>query len=225
MGEVLLTIVNCHTVTKPYAGFRHPDQMASDQTVRGGEHFVPPQWHFSFLHAGRHFPNFLEIYPVVKRKKRVWSGRIELLSLGILILSFTHRSWLTYMRAQTMKYQAILYDISDMEECKIPAWPGRGTNCSGTNRGLFYSQKCSFLEESFIFISLCCSAVRSHSGNMTHPTPKIEYLWAPLQTLATLTLLWRHFGGQLGGGGGGVKVTRNIQMWIWKAQLEERILH
>jgi hypothetical protein len=71
MGEVLLTIVNCHTVTKPYAGFRHPDQMASDQTVRGGEHFVPPQWHFSFLHAGRHFPNFLEIYPVVKRKKRV----------------------------------------------------------------------------------------------------------------------------------------------------------
>ena len=40
MGEVLLTIVNCHTVTKPYAGFRLPDRRALDSTVRGGEHFL-----------------------------------------------------------------------------------------------------------------------------------------------------------------------------------------
>jgi hypothetical protein len=26
-----------HTVTRPYAGFRHPDRMAPDSSVRGGE--------------------------------------------------------------------------------------------------------------------------------------------------------------------------------------------
>jgi hypothetical protein len=26
-----------YTVTRPYAGFRHPDQMAPDSSVRGGE--------------------------------------------------------------------------------------------------------------------------------------------------------------------------------------------
>ncbi len=162
--------------------------MAPDQTVRGGEHFVPPQWHFSFLHAGRHFRNFLDIYPVEKRKSVSRKDRTHIPS--------TDKIW-------NIKPSSMPEDISDMEECKIPAWPGRGTNCSGTNRGLFYSQNCNFPEESLILISFCCSAVRSHSGNITHPTPKIEYLWAPPQTLATLTLLWRHFGGQLGGGGGG----------------------
>ncbi len=28
-----------YTVTRPYAGFRHPDRMAPDQTVRGGENY------------------------------------------------------------------------------------------------------------------------------------------------------------------------------------------
>jgi len=37
-----------HTVTRPYAGFRHPDRMAPDQTVRGGENdcFI---WSGNFL--------------------------------------------------------------------------------------------------------------------------------------------------------------------------------
>ncbi len=29
------------TVTRPYAGFRHPDRMAPDQTVRGRENDCP----------------------------------------------------------------------------------------------------------------------------------------------------------------------------------------
>jgi hypothetical protein len=45
-----------YTVTKPYAGFRHPDRMEPDQNVRGREHFVPrPCWNFTFLHSGGHF--------------------------------------------------------------------------------------------------------------------------------------------------------------------------
>ncbi len=37
-----------YTVTRPYAGFRHPDRMAPDQTVRGGENdcFI---WSGNFL--------------------------------------------------------------------------------------------------------------------------------------------------------------------------------
>jgi hypothetical protein len=31
-----------YTVTRPYAGFRHPDRMAPDQTVRGGENDYGP---------------------------------------------------------------------------------------------------------------------------------------------------------------------------------------
>jgi hypothetical protein len=30
-----------YTVTRPYAGFRHPDLMEPDQTVRGGENDYP----------------------------------------------------------------------------------------------------------------------------------------------------------------------------------------
>jgi hypothetical protein len=52
-----------------YAGFRHPDRMATDQKVRRREHFVPhPCWYFTILHGGRHFRNFSEMYPVKKRK-------------------------------------------------------------------------------------------------------------------------------------------------------------
>jgi hypothetical protein len=29
--------INRNTVSRPYAGFRHPDRMASDSSVRGGE--------------------------------------------------------------------------------------------------------------------------------------------------------------------------------------------
>ncbi len=39
-----------YTVTRPNTGFRHPDRMAPDQTVRGGEYFFPrPCWYFTFL--------------------------------------------------------------------------------------------------------------------------------------------------------------------------------
>ncbi len=56
-----------YTVTRPYAGFRHPDRIVLDP-VRGGEHFVPrPCWYFTFLNAGRHFRNFLD-NPVKNRK-------------------------------------------------------------------------------------------------------------------------------------------------------------
>ncbi len=30
-----------YTVTRPYVGFRHPDRMAPDQTVRGRENVCP----------------------------------------------------------------------------------------------------------------------------------------------------------------------------------------
>ncbi len=34
---IQLILKYLYTVTRPYAGFRHPDRMAPDQTVRGGE--------------------------------------------------------------------------------------------------------------------------------------------------------------------------------------------
>ncbi len=47
-----------HTVTRPYAGFRHPDRMAPDQTVRGGENdcFI---WSGNFL---AQVPEFSSIF-------------------------------------------------------------------------------------------------------------------------------------------------------------------
>ncbi len=33
--------LSAYTVTRPYAGFRHPDRMAPDKTVRGGENDCP----------------------------------------------------------------------------------------------------------------------------------------------------------------------------------------
>ncbi len=47
-----------HTVTRPYAGFRHPDRMAPDQTVRGGENdcFI---WSGNFL---AQIPKFSRIF-------------------------------------------------------------------------------------------------------------------------------------------------------------------
>jgi hypothetical protein len=68
-----------YIVTRPYSAFRHPDRIAPDSTVRGWEPLVPrPCWYFTFLHAGRHFRNFLEIYPVKKRKsvsREGWNSR------------------------------------------------------------------------------------------------------------------------------------------------------
>jgi hypothetical protein len=43
-----------YTVTRPYAGFRHPDRMAPDQTVRGGENDYSI-WSGNFL---PHLPKF-----------------------------------------------------------------------------------------------------------------------------------------------------------------------
>ena len=47
-----------YTVTRPYAGFRHPDRMAPDQTVRGGENdcFI---WSGNFL---AQVPKFSSIF-------------------------------------------------------------------------------------------------------------------------------------------------------------------
>jgi hypothetical protein len=40
---------------------------------------------------------------------------------------------------------------------------GQGAKCSGTNRGLFHSQACTFPEESFILSSSCNSVGIKHS--------------------------------------------------------------
>jgi hypothetical protein len=72
-----------YTVTRTFAGFRHPDRMMLGQTVRGGEHFVPrPCWYLTFLHVGRHFRNFPEICHVEK-KNECDQGRLELMSLKV----------------------------------------------------------------------------------------------------------------------------------------------
>ncbi len=58
-----------YTVTRPYAGFRHPDHMALDQTVRGGEHFVPrPCWYLHFYMQEK-FPELSEDLPSEKKEK------------------------------------------------------------------------------------------------------------------------------------------------------------
>jgi hypothetical protein len=71
-----------YTVTRPHAGFRHPDRMAPDQTVREREHFS--------LARKNTFLEFSEDLPSEK-KKECEHGGIELKSLGVLILSYTLR--------------------------------------------------------------------------------------------------------------------------------------
>jgi hypothetical protein len=98
----VLYIAGClYTVTRPYAGFRHPDWMLPDHTFREGKHFVHrPCWYCTFLHSGRHFCNFHEIYPVKKRNVL----RICFYLLLVLILSYTPRPRLPCKRVQNMKY-------------------------------------------------------------------------------------------------------------------------
>ncbi len=52
-----------YTVTRPYAGFRHPDRMAPDQTVRGGENDYSI-WSGNFL---PHLPKFSVITGIFRR--------------------------------------------------------------------------------------------------------------------------------------------------------------
>ncbi len=69
-----------------------------------GTFSLSPMQYFTFVHAGRHFCNFSEIYPV--KKKDCEQGRIKLLSVGELILSYTHRPG---MRAHNINY-LLTYD-------------------------------------------------------------------------------------------------------------------
>jgi hypothetical protein len=87
---------------------------------------------------------------VCEKKKKCEKGGIRLASLGVLNLSYTPRPWVTLH--ESTKYKILSPPLT------IPAWRnvkyqhGRGTKCSGINRGLFHSQNCNFPEESFILI-------------------------------------------------------------------------
>ncbi len=90
MSEVLWRNRQCVcTVTRPYAGFRHPDRMAPDQTVRGRENecsiwsgnLLPQVPKFSVITG-----NFLRFFLWKRENAR---GGIELTSSGLLILSST----------------------------------------------------------------------------------------------------------------------------------------
>ncbi len=59
------------TVTRPYAGFRHPDRMAPDQTVRGGENYCFI-WSGNFL---AQVAKFSSIFPKPRIFQRfTWSS-------------------------------------------------------------------------------------------------------------------------------------------------------
>ncbi len=103
-------------------------------------HFVPrPCWY---------------IYSV--KKERVWAGRLELTSLGVvLILSYTPWPWLPRMRAQIMKYWAILW-------VNVKYQHGRRTKYCGTNREAFPFPEVQFSRGELhfeILISFCYSVV------------------------------------------------------------------
>jgi hypothetical protein len=58
-----LSVIIQYTVTRPYAGFRHPDRMAPDQTVRGGENDYSI-WSGNLL---PHLPKFSVITGIFRR--------------------------------------------------------------------------------------------------------------------------------------------------------------
>ncbi len=62
-----------YTLTRLYAGFRHPDRMAPDQTVRGRETFCPSRMLVFYIPPCRRtFLEFSEDLPC--EKKRIWAG-------------------------------------------------------------------------------------------------------------------------------------------------------
>ncbi len=92
-----------YTVTRPYAGFRHPDRMAPDQTVREGENdcFI---WSGNFL---AQVPKFSDIFPnpgifrrfTLRKNQGRAQGGIELMILGVQILTSTSTPRLPYMKS------------------------------------------------------------------------------------------------------------------------------
>jgi hypothetical protein len=58
--------------------------------------------YFTFLHAGRHFQNFLEIYPVKKRKSLSRKDRIQV-PRRALILDLDH----AYLASESTKYDIL----------------------------------------------------------------------------------------------------------------------
>ncbi len=92
-----------YSVTRPFAGFRHPDRMATeDQTVRGGE--ILSLAHAGILHSSMSLPHAGILY-----------SSISLAHAGILYssISLAHAGIL---------HSSMLEGISGMEKCKIPAW-------------------------------------------------------------------------------------------------------
>ncbi len=89
-----------YTVTRPYAGFRHPDRMAPDQTVRGRENGCSIQ-------PGNLRPKVPKFSVITGNFRRFsWAkneehahGRIDLTSSGFQILSSSPRPRLTSVRA------------------------------------------------------------------------------------------------------------------------------
>jgi hypothetical protein len=97
---------HCNTLTRSYRGFRFPDRMAPEQTVRGGEQFLSLT-HAGILHSFMPEDIFgiLEYLSCEKRRSLSWEG---ITSLGVLILSYTPRPRLPCMEQQNTKYLALL---------------------------------------------------------------------------------------------------------------------
>ncbi len=122
---------------------------------QGRETFCPsPMRCFTDIPPWRKtFQNFPEIYPVKTRKSVSRKDQTQ-----VLILSYPETMATLH---ESSKYEILSHpltllhagNISDMKECKIPAWARN--KCSGTNRGLFHSQNCNFPEEGFILLSFC----------------------------------------------------------------------
>ncbi len=81
-----------YTVTRPYEGFRHPDRMAPESTVRGRENdsLVRPGYLHPLLTRFSGGSGIFRRFTLWK-KDGVTQLRIELTSFRLLILSFTPR--------------------------------------------------------------------------------------------------------------------------------------
>jgi hypothetical protein len=77
-----------HTVTRPYEGFRHPDWMAPESTVRGRENdsLVRPGYiHLQITSFSGGYGIFRRF--TVRKNERVTQCRIDLTSFRLQILS------------------------------------------------------------------------------------------------------------------------------------------
>jgi hypothetical protein len=81
--------------------------------------------------------------------KEFEQGGIKITSLGVLILSYTPRLRLI----SVLEIEKPPVGAGMLTWRKIKYQHGRGTKCSGINRGLLNSQNCNFPEDNFILIS------------------------------------------------------------------------